>query len=430
MLGAIIGDIAGSVYEFNNIKTTKFDLMGKYTYFTDDTVMTCAVAKGLLEGYGSEAESRERVVEAMQLLGRQYPSAGYGGNFNSWIWSDSPQPYNSWGNGSAMRTSAAGWLYHTLEDVERYAKVSAEVTHDHPEGIKGAQAVAAAIFMARTGSTKAEIRVHVEESYGYDLSLTCDDIRPTYTFDVSCQGTVPQAFAAFFEGKTFEEVIRLAVSLGGDSDTLAAIAGSMAEALYKIPRSLKRKALAKLDDTLREILRNIEEFDGCVEEGLSEGDALERWSLGLGSSAKVLAGEDPLPSKRTIALKSSWERSDMPHDLNETIELNLPITEEELKCLAMGHIPEVMEDHWFMYFDGECINYHRSWTGYCLYKATVQRTFEGLFISHVVVNRNPDVYTCTDAEKDKNIFLMLIASELGRDAEEYWMRIERSCLGD
>lgn len=260
MLGAIIGDIAGSVYEFDNIKTTEFELLGPHTYFTDDTVMTCAVAKGLMEGFGNEHASRACIISAMQHYGRKYPDAGYGGNFNRWIWENDPLPYNSWGNGSAMRVSSAGWFYDSLEEVEGYAKVSAEVTHNHPEGIKGAQAVAAAVYLARTGFSKQHIRGYIENTYGYDLSFSCNDIRPNYTFDVSCQDTVPPAFAAFFEGETFEEVIRLAVSLGGDSDTLAAIAGSMAEAIYAIPDDLAEKALAKLEDPLTCIFQQFSNF--------------------------------------------------------------------------------------------------------------------------------------------------------------------------
>ncbi len=261
MLGAMIGDMAGSVYEFDNIKTTEFDLLGPGTFFTDDTVMTCAVAQGLMEGAGDEKASRQAVIRAMQELGHQFPHAGYGGRFRGWLASEHPHPYNSWGNGSAMRVSPAGWLYGSLEETERFAKISAEVTHNHPEGIKGAQSVAAAIYLLRTGSTKDEVRAYVEDTYGYDLSMTCGEIRPTYRFNESCQHTVPQAFVALLEGEDFEQVIRLSVSLGGDSDTLAAIAGSMAEATYEIPGWLKQKALDKLEEPLLGIYK---EFNARV----------------------------------------------------------------------------------------------------------------------------------------------------------------------
>lgn len=260
MLGAIIGDIAGSIYEFHNIHTTDFEFLSERTFFTDDTVLSCAVAQGLIDGYGDEEESHTRVIAEMQKLGRRYPDAGYGNRFDSWIYTTDPQPYNSWGNGSAMRVSSVAWIYDDLADVERYAKVSAEVTHNHPEGIKGAQAVAAAIFMARTGADKNAIRAYVEDRYGYDLSQTCDEIRPNYSFDESCQGSVPQAFAAFFEGETYEEVIRLSISLGGDSDTIAAIAGGIAEALFGIPEDIKKAGLAKLTPDLKEILENYRGF--------------------------------------------------------------------------------------------------------------------------------------------------------------------------
>jgi ADP-ribosylglycohydrolase len=250
MIGAIIGDIVGSVYEWNNIKTRDFPLFSPGCFFTDDTVMTLAVAEGLMNGGSAGA-----FIQAMKKYGRMYPDAGYGGHFGSWLFSEDTHPYNSWGNGSAMRVSPVAWMFDTLSEVEQYAEVSAAVTHNHPEGIKGAQATAAAIFIARKGKSKDEIRAYVEDKYGYDLSRTLDGIRPNYRFNESCQETVPEAITAFLESVDFEDAIRNAISLGGDSDTLAAITGSIAEAAYGVPEEIKEKTLTALDECLLNVYR-------------------------------------------------------------------------------------------------------------------------------------------------------------------------------
>ena len=223
--GAIAGDIIGSVYEFDNVKSLDFALFHKEAFFTDDSVLTVATMSALLSGSGYTA--------AYQHFGRAYPHRGYGGHFKRWIYSDDPQPYNSWGNGSAMRVSPVGWYCNSIEEVLAETKRSAEVTHNHPEGIKGAQAVAAAVYLARTGKSKNEIKAFIVDTFGYDLSRTIDQIRPGYTFDVSCQGSVPEAIIAFLESVDFENAVRLAVSIGGDSDTIACITGGIAEAFYQ-----------------------------------------------------------------------------------------------------------------------------------------------------------------------------------------------------
>jgi len=262
MLGAILGDIIGSPYELdmNNIKTTNFPLFGKYSRFTDDSVMTLAVSEGLINGYDDEESTAIEIVKSMQKLGRKFPNAGYGINFNSWLYTDNPKPYGSFGNGSAMRVSSVSWLYDNISDVEKFAEISAKVTHNHPEGIKGAKATAAAIFYAKQGKDKGYIRKYIENNYEYRLNRTCDEIRPYYHHVESCQETVPEAIIAFMEGNSFEEVIRLAVSIGGDSDTLAAIAGSIAEAYYPIPEELHSKAISMLDDELKIILNRYSVF--------------------------------------------------------------------------------------------------------------------------------------------------------------------------
>ncbi len=261
MYGAILGDIVGSPYEFdcNNCKAKDFPLFSRRSQFTDDTVMTLAVAKALLDTRGQEdAAIKAALVREMQRLGRLYPDRGYGARFEGWLYEEDPQPYHSYGNGSTMRVSPAAWLAEDMTEALHLAQLTAEVTHDHPEGIRGAQAAAAAIFLARTGHDKAEIKAYVEREFGYDLSRSCDEIRPTYHHVESCQETVPQAFIAFLESTNFEDALRTAVSLGGDSDTLAAITGSIAEAFYGVPENLKQECRQRLTPELAGILEKFE----------------------------------------------------------------------------------------------------------------------------------------------------------------------------
>ena len=248
MLGALIGDIIGSVYEFNNIKSTDFELFYEESYFTDDTVMTLAVAKWLIE---DDTHTEQHLIRCMQELGRRYPDAGYGGTFYRWIFQDDPQPYNSWGNGAGMRVSPVGLYAKTLDEALRLAEITASVSHNHPEGIKGAQAIASCVFLCKEGKTKVEIKDYIENTFGYDLNRTIDEIRPNYRFDVSCQGSVPEAIIAFLEGNSFEEVLRLAISLGGDSDTIACMACGIAACMYPIPDDIAEICDEILTDDLR-----------------------------------------------------------------------------------------------------------------------------------------------------------------------------------
>jgi ADP-ribosylglycohydrolase len=248
MLGAIAGDIIGSVYEHENVKATSFPLFRPSSRFTDDTVLTVAVADCLIH--------QANYAKKFEDYYYQYPNAGFGGGFQDWAGSREHKPYNSWGNGSAMRVSPVGFAFNDLQQVLDEAKRTAEITHNHPEGIKGAQATATAIFLARTGGTKAEIKRFVESSFGYDLSRTLDEIRPAYSFDISCQGTVPQAITAFLESNDFEDAIRKAISLGGDSDTLACITGGIAEAFYKkVPDAIAERVFQILDERLANVTR-------------------------------------------------------------------------------------------------------------------------------------------------------------------------------
>lgn len=254
ILGAIVGDVVGSRYEFNNIKSKKFKLVTSACSFTDDTVMTLAVASALRKWKKGEPikekDFAKAVIEEMKSFGKKYPNAGYAARFRNWLFGRSSKPYGSFGNGSAMRVSPIAWYFDDLETVEKFAGISAEVTHNHPQGIKGAQATAAAIFLARKGKSKAAIRGYIEAKYDYDLSRTCDEIRPVYTFDGSCLGTVPEAIVAFLDADNFEDALRNAVSLGGDTDTLAAITCSIAQGLWEIPEEIEKSVRGKLDDFL------------------------------------------------------------------------------------------------------------------------------------------------------------------------------------
>ncbi|MBE6316923.1 MAG: dinitrogenase reductase [Bacteroidales bacterium] len=245
MIGAIAGDVIGSAYEFNPTRDHDFELFTPKSSFTDDTVLTMANALWLID---DEQHTHERLVEIMLDLCRRYPNRGYGGRFANWICDKDPQPYNSYGNGSAMRVSPVGYYAQSLEEALALAKVSAEVTHNHPEGIKGAQATAAAIFLARRGKSKQEIRDYVAQTFDYDLSRTLDEIRPTFTFDETCQRTVPEAITCFMEGKDYEDVVRLSVALAGDADTIAAIAGSISSAVDEVPNGITQQVIALLSE--------------------------------------------------------------------------------------------------------------------------------------------------------------------------------------
>lgn len=261
MIGAVLGDIVGSIYEFDNIKTKEFELFGKDCFFTDDSVMTIAVAEALLQTESvnerNVEEFKEKLIDIMHEIGIKYPDCGYGGHFAMWILFGDREPYNSFGNGSAMRVSPVGWYAKTLEEAELIAKATAEVTHNHPEGIKGAVATGGAVFLARTGATMNELKEYISKYYTIDFTI--DEIRPFYQFNETCQGTVPQAMQAFFESTSFEDAIRNAISIGGDSDTLAAITGAVAEAYYGIPEGMKETALSYLDERLLNIVERFED---------------------------------------------------------------------------------------------------------------------------------------------------------------------------
>lgn len=257
IIGAIAGDVIGSAYEFDPTREYGFELFTPESTFTDDTVLTMANAQWLLE---DEQHSHETLVNIMQDLCHRYEWRGYGGRFVQWIVSSNPQPYGSFGNGSAMRVSPVGYYAQTLDEALELAKISAEVTHNHPEGIKGAQATAAAIFLARQGKTKQEISKYVAETFNYDLSRTLEQIRPDYTFDETCQLTVPEAITCYMEGKDYEDVVRLAVSLAADADTLAAIAGSIASATMDVPNEISQRVISLLSEEFCTLLLRFNEM--------------------------------------------------------------------------------------------------------------------------------------------------------------------------
>jgi len=253
IIGAIIGDVMGSVYEFDNIRTTEFDMFNPKCDFTDDTVLTIAVADCLLND--------KDMARTIWEYGRAYPGRGYGGRFYDWLQQDHLKPYGSFGNGSAMRVSAVGFAFDDMDTVLEVARQTAAVTHDHPEGIKGAQATAAAILLARQGKSKQEMKDYLSQKFSYDLDFTLDEIRPTYEFDETCQGTVPPAIVAFLESSDFEHAIRLAISIGGDSDTIACITGGIASAYYKqIPVAMVEFALERLPPEYIKILNEFDEI--------------------------------------------------------------------------------------------------------------------------------------------------------------------------
>lgn len=260
MIGAIFGDIVGSCYEFDNINTTDFELFGPDSHFTDDSVMSLAVCQSMIEGYKNEELTRSRLIINLKKFGSKYPDAGYGFLFRKWIENDSDKPYQSYGNGSAMRVSSVAYVYQNLIEVERYAKISAEITHDTMQGVLGAKIIACSIYLALKGYTKKQIINYLEQRFKFKLEGNYEEIRKNKILDDNCLITVNKALIAFVTGQNLEEVIRIAISMQGDSDTVACIAASLAKAYYGIDQSVKNKVLSYLDHDLKEIVDNFEKF--------------------------------------------------------------------------------------------------------------------------------------------------------------------------
>ena len=372
MLGAIIGDIVGSVYEWNNIKTKDFPLFSEKCFFTDDTVMTVAVANALLSG-----GTTDDFIDSLKKFGRLYPNSGYGGRFGSWVHSCNRKPYNSWGNGSAMRVSPCGWFAESLDEAETLAEKSAAVTHNHTEGIRGAQATAAAIYLAKNGMGKGKIKEYIENKYRYNLNRTLDEIRPDYRFNETCQETVPEAIIAFLKSHSFEDAIRNAISLGGDSDTLAAITGSIAEAAYGIPSFITTKAFNHLDDTLSAVIN--------------------AW-LNVGKPIGAVIN------------KSDWKTQEFSKPA--TLNAGFRFAETHFARIRLGLLPEQMEDKWFAYFEDGRICFHRSWTGAKIYEAQIKKADSDYMISEITVERDAGIYSNTDDSEDIRAFNFLLGRGL------------------
>lgn len=299
MLGAIIGDIVGSRFEWHNYKSKDFEFLNYQCFFTDDSVMSLALCKALLQSGNGFADLSEQAITCMREFGKNYPHAGYGGGFSSWLLSVNPQPYNSFGNGAAMRVSGCGYVANSIEEAKRLSKAVTEVTHNHPEGLKGAEAVAVAVFLARSGWNLLEIRDYIVKNY-YRIGFTLDSIREEYDFDVTCQGSVPQALEAFFESTDFEDAIRNAISIGGDSDTIATITGAVAEAYYGIPTEIRKHALTFLDERLLAILVEFEnKYPSKIEKIQAAGSV--GFTPSTGAKTQVGAREKMMKSAMDIA---------------------------------------------------------------------------------------------------------------------------------
>ena len=337
IFGAIVGDIVGSPYEFNNIKTKEFKLFTLSSRFTDDTVMTLAVASALRKWKKGDPikdkDFTKAVIESMKSFGKKYPQAGYAKKFREWLMGRSSKPYGSFGNGSAMRVSPVAWYFNDLETVEKFAALRAEVTHNHPQGIKGAQATAAAIFLARTGKSKSAIRGYIEAKYDYDLSRTCDDIRPEYEFDGSCLGTVPEAIIAFLDAENFEDALRNAVSLGGDTDTLAAITCSIAQGMWGVPEDIEKSARKKLDSFLNEELTQWEAaLSGQEQEKSPNGITemvfiLDRSGSMTGLESDTIGGFNSMIQKQKDTGSEAYVSTILFDDVQEVLHSRVKLSE-------------------------------------------------------------------------------------------------------
>lgn len=402
MIGAIIGDIVGSIYDFGSPKTKEFPLFSEHCFFTGDTVMTLAVAEALMRG-GKPGD----FVSAMKEFGRLYPDAGYGAHFYDWLMSDDCEPYESFGNGSAMRVSPCAWFANSLSEAEELAEISAAVTHNHPEGIKGAKAVAAAIYIARsTHGNKAGIKEYIESTYGYDLNRTLDEIRLEYKFNETCQGTVPEAIIAYLESDRFEGAIRNAMSLGGDSHTLTAITGSIAEAgSHVIPTFILRDAFAFLDDRLSKVLNDWYDI------GKSPLQVLEAISANHKESSKSEKIKANFVLSEHIGFAQVLYQflglRIIPDEISrpKTIKADICLSEKEfarVRYLSVEDevLPKEMQHKWQVYYENGRISISRNATRHKIYEAEILKGESGYFISEISVERDPGKYSYADDKAD------------------------------
>ena len=451
MIGAIIGDIAGSRFEFNPTNDYNFELLSQGCSFTDDTICTVAIADAILR----DGDYKSYIHDWC----RRYPNpmGGYGNSFRKWVMSDNPQPYGSYGNGAAMRVSPVGLFYLNAFGMLPRAERTAACTHNHPEGIKGAQTVALAIHYAlemrgmfhdvSTKLIKTEILDKCVQFSGYDINIKKKDVQNK--FDETCQGTVPVALWIIGKSKSFEDAIRRAVSLGADADTLGAIVGGIAEAIWGVPNQLALKALNYLPNEMKYVvlkfyscLSHVENpFKGYGDEDaardllLSDGELQEEikheqemrefqsimlWKLGLGNMARYLNHEDFMPSKDTIATADTWDVEPMPSDNITEIAINISISSNDMEVIKRGHIPESQEDHWFMYCDDEHIRYFRSWTGACSFIAHFRKEGNNYIIDKLTINQALVEFGVNGDESAKELFLYLIATECGYLPDLAW----------
>lgn len=439
MLGAIIGDIVGSRWEFSPTNDYNFELFSDKNSYTDDTICTVAVADALLHGsddYGKFIHEWCRRYP--------HPMGGYGGRFAKWVWSENPQPYGSYGNGSAMRVSPIGMWFDDMNMIYPEAKKTAACTHNHPEGIKGAQAIAWAVYWAVKSFDGPMTQEKIDEEIldivtstlmdcDYDPQIDYEDYRNK--FDETCQGTVPVALDIIFQSNSFEDAIRKAVSLGADADTLGAIVGSIAEHIWGIPNWIKEKALPYLPDEMRRVVHEF--YNKCEsretykpkrkEKEKAQKDEFKtimRWKLGLGNLNNIMfERKSPLPDKTRKATPNDWNIQPMTADENEksSIELNIPIQKTVMDILSLGHIPEAQEDHWFMYCDDEHIRYYRSWTGICAFEAHYHKESDDHYrIDYLTMAHSLAEFGVNGDEAGVMLFRYLITAEAEGDTEAAW----------
>ncbi len=423
MLGAIIGDIVGSAYEFNPTNDYSFELFPKEANFTDDTVCTIAIADALLRN--------RDFGESLHDWCRRYPNpkGGYGGRFAAWVCSDDPHPYNSFGNGSAMRVSPVGWWFFETSEVYDAAVQSAMCTHNHEMGVKGAACIAIAILGAlqrrNDGQKSDEIKqalIELGTNLHYNLDIKINQVKNR--FDETCQGTVPVALWIIGKSHSFEDAIRRAVSLGADADTLGAIVGSIAEAIWGIPEWMKKKALSYLPEEMGAVVRDFrKEVKKRREEHkqLIEQSVIMLWKLGLGNMGRFFNGENPLPDKTKISTKDSWNIEPWPEDKDiSLIRTDIDISKADMDILLRGHIPDAMEDHWFMYCDDKAIRYYRSWTGMPAFEARYIKISSGTKIIGLKMHHGLSQWGINDDETGYALFCYLIDAETDNYPIEAW----------
>ena len=451
MLGAIIGDIVGSRFEFNPTNDYNFELFTDECGFTDDTICTVAVADALLRG--------DDFGKSIHKWCRRYPhpKGSYGGRFSQWVRSDNPQPYGSYGNGSAMRVSPIAWAHLNLGGAIHLAELSACCTHNHHEGILGAQTTVMAIHYGIEAHahnyqvSKEQIKRILDkcvEFSGYNINIKKEEV--INRFDETCQGTVPVALWVIGQSTSFEVAIRKAVSLGADADTLGAIVGSIAEAIWGIPKDMQRKALDYLPDDMKcVVLRFCDRFvknsilrghgdegaarelvleeereemekQTAAEDEKKQSQAIMLWKLGLGNMAKLFNGEDPMPKKTKVAKATSWKIKPMPRTDISKVNVNIELSAAEMAIIRMGHIPEAMEDHWFMYCDDEYIRYYRSWSGICSFEAHFLKKRDLFVIDELCINHALMEFGVNGDKTGVALFVNLIVAELGVNPKGAW----------